>query len=254
MRSMRWFVVGVLVCTAPLFAQVRKDAPESIAGIPVNYDEARVGTYVLPDALAFSNGMPVRDAKSWWKKRRPELVAMFEAQQYGRAPQRPADESFEVFESGTAALGGQAIRKQVRIHLSKGEGSPTIQLLIYLPAKSRKPVPVLLSINFGAVQDAVDDPGIKPETVWDPKTNARIVPAGGPHFGHLEVEPLLAAGIGVATFYYGDVDPDYPEGFAHGIRVFIPEAGADATGPRRLGIDRRLGVGHEPRRGLLRDG
>jgi hypothetical protein len=235
MRSMLWLAVGMLVCTTPLFAQARSDAPDTIAGIPVNYDEDHVGTYVLPDALTLNNGEPVRDAKTWWKKRRPEVVAIFETQQYGRAPQRPADESFEVFDSGTSALGGKAIRKQVRIHLSKDGSGPIIQLLIYLPAGSKKPSPLLLSINFGAVQDAVDDPGIKPETVWDPKTNTRISPKEERHFGRLEVQPFLEAGIGVATFYYGDVDPDYPEGFAHGIRSRYLKPGQTERAPGEWG-------------------
>lgn len=218
MRSRFRLAAGILICCVPLFAQARNDAPDSVAGIPVNYDEAKVGNYALPDALVLSNGKAVHDPKTWSKKRRPEIVAMFETQQYGRAPGRPHNESFDVFEAGTVALNGKAIRKQVLIHLDKDKSAPTIQLLVYLPARSKRPVPMLLSINFGAVQDAVDDPGIKPETIWDPKTNTRIMPKERGHFGRLDVEPFLDAGIGVATFYYGDVDPDYPEGFAHGIR------------------------------------
>lgn len=219
MRSRYWFVIVTLLCSALAFAQTRSGAPDTVAGIPVNYDEAKVGTYVLPDALIQDNGKPVRDAKTWWKKRRPEILAMFETQQYGRAPGRPADESFDVFDAGSPALNGKALRKQVMIYLNKDKSGPSIQLLIYLPVAVKKPVPVLLSINFGAVQDAVNDPGIKPETVWDPKTNTRVMPKEGRHFGRLDVERFLAAGLGMATFYYGDVDPDYPDGFAHGIRA-----------------------------------
>ena len=225
MRSKNWFAVCMLTCSVLIFGQSPQDAPDTVAGIAVNYDEARVGDFVLPDALVLNDGQAVRDAKTWWKKRRPEIVAMIESQQYGRAPGRPADESFDVFDSGTPALNGKAIRKQVRIYLSKDKSGPSIQLLIYMPASSRKPAPMLLSINFGAVQDAVDDPGIKPETVWDPKTNTRITPQQGRHFGRLDAEPFLAAGIGVATFYYGDVDPDYPDGFANGIRAHYLKPG-----------------------------
>ncbi len=85
MRFMLWIAVGMLVPTAPFFAQARNDSPDTIAGIPVHYDEDHVGTYLLPDALTFNNGKPVRDAKTWWKKRRPEVVAIFETRQYGRA-------------------------------------------------------------------------------------------------------------------------------------------------------------------------
>jgi hypothetical protein len=104
-------------------------------------------------------------------------------------------------------------------------------LLIYLPAAAGKPVPMFFSINFGAVQNAVDDPGIKPEAVWDPKTNTRISPPAGRGFGRIDVEDLLDAGFGVATCYYGDIDPDYPAGFANGIRARYPKPGQTDRAP-----------------------
>ena len=202
-----------------------KAGPDMVAGIPVNYDEAKVGTYTLPNPLKLNDGRPVRDAKTWREKRRPEIVKLFETQQFGVAPGRPADESFEVFDKGTPALNGKAIRKQVRIYLSKDKSGPSIDLVIYLPATAKKPVPMLLSISFGAVQNAVEDPGIVPQTVWDAKTNTSVMPPVGGGFGRLNVEPFLDAGIGVATFYYGDVDPDYAGGFANGIRARYAKAG-----------------------------
>jgi hypothetical protein len=208
-----------------------KPSPDVVAGIPVNYDEAKVGTYPLPDPLKLNNGKPVRNAKTWYSKRRPEIVEMFETQQYGRAPGRPADESFEIVDKGTPALNGKAIRKQVTIYLNKDKTGPSIDLLIYLPAAATKPVPMFFSINFGVVQNAVDDPGIKPETAWDPKTNTRITPPAGPGFGHIDAEDLLDAGFGVATYYYGDIDPDYPAGFPNGIRARYQKPGQTDRAP-----------------------
>ena len=225
MRSRHWCTLCLLIGAGTAFAQARNDAPDTVAGIAVNYDEAKVGTYRLTDPLTLNSGRPVHDARTWWAKRRPEIVSMFETEQYGRAPGRPAEESFDLFDAGTSALNGKAIRKQVRIRLSKDKTVPSIQLLIYLPAARKSPAAMLLSINFGAVQNAVDDPGIKAEMVWDPKTNMRVTPKEGRRFGHLEVEALLDAGIGVATFYYGDVDPDYPQGFTNGIRAHYLKPG-----------------------------
>jgi hypothetical protein len=200
-------------------------APDVVAGIAVNYDEAKVGTYTLPDPLKLNNGKPVRDAKIWYAKRRPEIEEIFLSQQYGRDPGRPAGEHFEVTDPGTPALNGKAIRKQVTISFSDDKSWPTINLLIYLPAAATKPVPMFFSINFGAVQNAVEDAGIKPDEIWDPKTNTKIAPPKGHGFGRLNVEPFLDAGIGVATYYYGDIDPDYPEGFPNGIRARLLKAG-----------------------------
>ena len=222
------FLSSMMMCAPLTFAQTApptpKSLPDVVAGIPVNYDEAKVGTYSLPDPLVLKNGQPVRDARTWVTQRRPEIVSLFETEQYGKAPGRPADESFEVFEKGAPALNGKALRRQVLIHLGKEKSGPAIQLLMYLPAAATKPVPMLLSINFGAAQNAVDDPGIKAETVWDPKTNTRIAPAGK-GFGRVDAEALLDAGFGIATFYYGDVEPDYAGGFSNGIRARYARAG-----------------------------
>jgi hypothetical protein len=199
-------------------------AETPIAGIPVNYHEDKVGTYTLTDPLKLEDGTPVRNARDW-ARRRAEILKMFETQQYGVMPGRPADESFEVTDKGTPALNGKAIRKQVTIHLSsKDKGDPTwpvIHLLEYIPANAKKPVPMYFDINFGAVQAAVDDPGITPQKVRDPKTNELVPPPppGGRGFGKINVEIFLDAGIGVATFNYAELDPDTLTGFPQGIRA-----------------------------------
>jgi len=213
--------------TPPATPPPAPKAPASeVAGIPVNYDEAKVGAYTLPDALTFPDGKPVRDLRAWTEKRRPEIVKLFETQQYGVAPGRPADESFEVTDKGTPAFGGKAIRKQVTIRLSPKDSRdptwPEIHLLIYLPAAAKKPVPMFFSINFGTIQNAVDDPSIAPEAARDPKTDELVMQPPSAYartYGRIDVQALLDAGIGVATFYYAELDPDTPTGFAKGIRA-----------------------------------
>jgi len=206
-----------------------------IAGIPVNYDEEKVGTYTLPDALKLDDGKAVRDAKTWTEKRRPEIVKLFETQQYGVAPGRPADESFEVVDKGTPAFNGKAIRRQVTIHLSKDASWPEIHLVVYLPAAAKKPAPMFLNISFSPVQSAVNDPGITPQMVWDLRTNKKVMPPAMPagfSFGRIPVETFVDAGIGVATFDYGDVDPDSLAGFANGIRAKYMKPGQTGEADR----------------------
>lgn len=209
-------------------AQGVKPPTPVVAGIPANYDEAEVGSYTLADPLLLNNGQRVRDAKTWYVKRRPELLQMFEQLQYGHSPGRPAGERFEVVDKGTPALGGKAIRKQVRIYFSREPGWPAIDVLIYLPAAAKKPVPMFLSISFGANSNAAKDPGILARTVWDvkkmtPGKNERIPAPTTPSFAPINIDALLDAGFGVATFYYGDVDPDSANGFAEGIRSHYSE-------------------------------
>ena len=151
---------AILTCCAA-HAQTRSPAPPptNVAGIPVNYDEALVGNYTLPDPLVLANGKPVRDAKTWNEKRRPEIVRLFEENEYGRAPGRPAAMTFDVFEKGTPAFDGKALRRQVTVYFSADKAGPKMDLLLYLPAGAPKPVPVLLNISFSANSSTVSDPG-----------------------------------------------------------------------------------------------
>jgi hypothetical protein len=126
--------------------------------IPVNYDEALTGSYRLPDPLVLANGKPVRDAKTWYTKRRPELIHLFETEQYGRSPAAATALSFDVFDKGTPAFGGKAVRKQIEIHFSPEASGPKADLAMYLPAGADKPAPVLLYISFSANSTTIEDP------------------------------------------------------------------------------------------------
>ena len=75
--------------SAPAAPRAPQPPPSVVAGIPVNYDEAKVGTYTLIDPLMLNNGKRVKNAKTWWTKRRPEIEAIFETEQYGRDPAGP---------------------------------------------------------------------------------------------------------------------------------------------------------------------
>src|SRR5215203_6655792 len=107
---------AILLCLSPASGQRQNEPPKNVAGIPVNYDESLVGSYTLPDPLLLADGKRVRDAKSWYRKRRPELVRLFEEYQFGRSPGRPADMSFDVFDKGTPTFDGKAIRRQVTVY------------------------------------------------------------------------------------------------------------------------------------------
>ncbi|MGH7575600.1 MAG: hypothetical protein ACREM1_10830 [Longimicrobiales bacterium] len=94
-------------------AQVADAAPDTIAGIPVNYTESLAGRYTLPDPLVIADGTPVRDEATWFDQRRPEILRLFEQHQFGRAPGKPAEMTFDVFDAGTRALDNSAIRRQI---------------------------------------------------------------------------------------------------------------------------------------------
>jgi len=226
---------AVLICCA---ANGQTDRPPAtnVAGIPVNYDEALVGNYTLPDPLVLANGKPVRDAKTWSEKRRPEIVRLFEENQYGRAPGRPAAMTFDVFDKGTPALDGKALRREVTVYFSGDKAGPKMDLLLYLPAGAPKPVPLLLNLSFSANSSTVAaDPGVKPGEVWNARDKKKVPASQGMSFGRIDVPRLLDAGFGFATIYYGDIDPDFIGGLPFGIRAHYLKPGQSEPAPDEWG-------------------
>src|SRR5687768_456509 len=129
--------IAVLTCAA--YGQIADSAADVVADIPVNYTEANAGTYTLPDPLKLNNGQTVKDAKTWVQKRRPEILRLIEENWFGRAPGRPKDMTFEVFDQGTPAFDGKAIRRQITIHFTKDRSGPKMELLVYVPANVKGP-------------------------------------------------------------------------------------------------------------------
>ena len=151
--------------------------------------------------------------------------------------------TFDVTEKGTPAFDGKATRRQVTIYLTADHSGPKIDLLEYLPAAAKKPVPLLLGISFTANSSAVDDPGVKEGTIWDATTKTRIPASKGRAFGKINVLPLIEAGFGFATFYYGDVDPDFLGGVPLGIRAKYLKPGQTDPAPDEWGAIAAWGWG-----------
>ncbi len=233
MKTMSWCLTTLFVCTIA-HAQIADTPDDSVAGIPVNYTEAKAGDYTLPDVLKLADGRPVRDAATWFEKRRPEIVKLFEENQYGRSPGRPEDMSCDVFDKSTPAFEGKATRRQVTVYFSKDKTGPQMDLLIYLPAGAGKPVPLLLNLGFGPNNTMVDDPNVKVGTLWDRKQNQRV-PATRRGFWMLNVLPVLEKGFGFATFNYADVDPDALGAIAHGVRRLYLKEGQTEPAPDEWG-------------------
>jgi hypothetical protein len=195
-----------------------------------NYDESKAGSYSLPDPLVMSNGQPVKDAAAWREKRRPEILRLFESQVYGRSPMRPKEMSFELSSMDRKALGGTAVRKEVTVAFTRGADAPKMSILLYLPSGATGPVPVFLGLNFGGNHAVHSDPGITLSKQWmrpgPGVTDNRATEAGrGKEASRWQVEKILARGYGLATIYYGDIDPDFHDGFKNGVHPAFDKGG-----------------------------
>ncbi len=206
----------------------------------VNYDEAQVPAYLLPDPLVLADGQPVSSAKVWQKKRRPELLELFWSQMYGRSPERPRGMKFEVMSEDKKALGGKATRKEVAVYFTGKRDGPKMTILLYLPNEAKKPVPAFLGINFDGNHTVCSDPGITiaEQWTWDvkKKQDALVRPSedsrGNKNAGIWAVEMILARGYALATISRAEMEPDYVEGWKHGIRgYYLQKAGKTEFAP-----------------------
>ena len=185
-----------------------------------NYDEAKVGTYTLPDPLVLQNGQPVRDAATWFNVRRPELIELYAREIFGRVPSTAPKVRFEVVATDPAAMDGTAVRKQVAAHFGEKSDGPAVNIIMYLPAKAKGPVPLVLSISF------VGGLPLPPP------------PAGAPARAPARPEPvaeILARGYGYAVLRYTEIQPDNAAGLSEGVIGLAHVAGQTTRAPDAWG-------------------
>jgi len=197
----------------------------------VIYDEAKVPVYTLPAVLHLANGAPVNDAQTWFSQRRPEILQLFTEQVYGKTPGRLGTERAEVTASDANALNGQATRKEVTIHFTPQADGPKLHLLIYLPNARSGPVPAFLGLNFNGNHAVHADPAITLSTQWmrndtlGVQDHRATEAARGSEASRWQVETVVARGYALVTAYYGDLDPDYDDGFQNGVQPLFYQTG-----------------------------
>ncbi len=129
-----------------------------------NYDESKANPYPnLPDALQLKNGKKVTTAKTWWNKRRPEIVEDFDREIYGRLPKNIPAVNWEVVSSTNETIGEiPVITKKIVGHVDNTSYpaiTVDIQLTLTTPAAVKDPVPIMMEFSF------IRPPGMNPPPV-----------------------------------------------------------------------------------------
>jgi len=118
-----------------------------------NYDESKANPFpVLPNPLTLKNGKKVTKAKTWWQKRRPEIVEDFEREVYGRVPKSTPRVSWVVTSTEKETNGDvPVITKKLVGHVDNSAYpliTVDIQLTLTIPANATGPVPVMIDFGF----------------------------------------------------------------------------------------------------------
>ncbi len=226
------YLIATLIFSTPLIA--------GPAGY--NYDESKVPEYTLPDPLVMENGKKVEIAAAW-KVRRDEILGLFEEHVYGKAPiGRPEKLRFVEGEKFDDFLGGKATLQHVRILLFGDENGPHLDLLVIAPKNVPEGgVPAFVALNFSGNHSVHSDKRIPIPDSWmrsssdDKKAgyvkDNRAQEAGrGFKKNRWAVEKIIDSGMALATFYYGDVDPDFDDNFENGIHAVTGKPAAGEWG------------------------
>lgn len=208
----------------------------------INYDEAKVGDLPIPDVLTCADGTKVTSKEQWLEKRRPELMKLFAQEVYGRTPGgKPRGMRFVQTSENKQALGGKATMRQVSIYFTDKDEA-RCDVLLFLPNGRKSPAPVFVGLNFGGNQSVINDPAIPLPTTWFREDKDKLYTGNkaseksrGSSERRWPVEAIIARGYGVATAYYGDLDPDFDDGFQNGVQPLFYKQGQTKPAPDEWG-------------------
>lgn len=186
----------------------------AFAQFEANYDESKIPDFTLPDPLVTFNGKKIKNVKQWEKKGRPEILQFFTENVYGEVPGKLGIKTIDILEESNNAYQGKALRKQVNLSFEKNGKKLNFTILMYLPKNVEK-APLFLGYNFYGNHTVTDDVNVIISEAWAQNNesfgiinNQLTEQSRGVRTNRWAIEKMLDAGMGLATIYYGEVDPD----------------------------------------------
>lgn len=186
--------------------------------------------YVLPKVLETTDGKTVKNKRQWENIRRSEILELFKTHVYGSVPEGDVKVSYSLKKMNKNALGGKAIQKEVIATFTNGEESLEMNMLIFLPNNTQKPVPVFLGLNFFGNQTIHASKEISLPTSYIRNNenffitnNTATEESRGIRGVRWPVERIIERGYGLVAIYYGDIDPDFDDDFQNGIHKLFHE-------------------------------
>jgi hypothetical protein len=219
-------LLGCAVFLLPLLAMAQQKN--------ANYDESAIKPYTLPELLKTQSGKVIQSSADWTALRRPEILALFEDHVFGKTPKPEAwgKVAFETLSVKQDALGGKAVRKLIRISLPAHPQWKGIEMMLHLPKGATKPVPCVVGTSFGGNEAVTPDTDIPLSSAWmragkdtGVVDNRSTEKTRGTEKERWQLELAMEKGVAVATYYYGDVEPDRNDGWKEGLRAVLSKDG-----------------------------
>jgi len=224
-------LISLLMLSALLVGEDFAEAQQKLA----NYDESKIPPYTLPELLKTQAGKAVTTADEWTQIRRPEVLALFEQHVFGKTPAATTwgKVDFQVTEVKKDALGGKATRKLIHISLPEHSAWAGMDVMLHTPNGLGKPAPCFVGPSFNGNHAVSPETDIPLSTRWmraskdQSIVNNRATEASrGSESSRWPLELIIDQGCAVASYYYGDVEPDQTEGWKEGLRAVLSQDGA----------------------------
>jgi dienelactone hydrolase len=203
----------------------------SAAGAPVNYDEAKVPPYSPPDPLRMEDGRVVTNAAQWREARRPELLGLFRREVYGKPLGRPAAMRFVVDHEDPDAMGGRAIRRDVRMLVGPEPGVAVMKFAVVLPKASSGPAPVFVGVSLFDLAKPYPQPAVALAS----SGGAAPSPEEHVRAGRATADRILGAGFGFASVDIGLLAPDSATNYWAGAAKAMGRNHGGPPGPEETG-------------------
>lgn len=208
----------------------------SLVADEFNYDESRVPQFTLPELLKSQDGQVIDTPEKWHSIRRPELLRLFEEHVFGSLPPQVGPLRTRVRSESRTAVDEKALRREITIFFTEDDAGPQMDLLVYTPLQATGRVPTFLGLNFNGNHTVEADPALHITEAWVRNNreagisdNKATAASRGQSASRWPLAQILDRGYGVATIYYGDIDPDFDDGFRNGIHRLFP--GSDQRTP-----------------------
>jgi len=226
-RSPRlWLIVAIqIIFFSSSFAQAPSGDPDLLVA-------------PLPELLKSEEGLLIETSQQWEEIRRAEILELFREHVYGRVPESNVRIKSRLVFEDREALHGTAIMKEVVLEICRDDDSLELNLLVFLPSDREGPVPLFVGLNFYGNQTIHSDSMIALTESWVSNNkdlgiieNRATAASRGVRASRWPVELILSRGYGLATMYYGDIDPDFDDGFENGIHglMDMEEPGRDSA-------------------------
>ncbi len=227
MKNANIFISAFFLVLFGAFLSSRAQLPTA------NYDENRVPEYILP-------ALPTTLKE--WENSRSGLIAQFENEVYGRVAEGSFRTEVTITRQRNGVLAGKADLKEIRVQIITSRGELPIDILLLTPLGSTGPMPVILGLNFYGNHSIHRDTAISLSDRWMRRNedygienNKATEASRGVRAYRWAIDKILSRGYALATFYYGDVDPDFHDGFSNGVHPLFYQEGQIAPRPDEWG-------------------